>query len=272
MQQNNRELWFAFFTIIGISLVYIYVVISLGSIPAASDFFGHSLGVLGFILMLLTETLYSLRKRSRSARWGRMSSWLKFHIYTGLVGPYLVLLHTSWKFNGLAGIVMLLTVIIVASGVIGRYIYTAVPRTADGIEIESQDIERQIETVNAELQRWQDTRPTSLNGFSSMLASQSEGSGDQLSLIFGRTFQEWTFRYNFWREKMRLNAGARAQMEKMEVLLKRQRTLNRQLSSLTMARQLLGLWHTIHIPIGLVLFTAAFIHIIAAIYYATLLR
>jgi hypothetical protein len=48
----------------------------------------------------------------------------------------MVLLHTSWKFNGLAGAVTLLTVIIVLSGIVGRYIYTRIPRTMDGLEIE----------------------------------------------------------------------------------------------------------------------------------------
>ncbi len=48
----------------------------------------------------------------------------------------MVLLHTSWKFNGLAGAVTLLTVIIVFSGIIGRYIFTRIPRTLDGMEIE----------------------------------------------------------------------------------------------------------------------------------------
>jgi hypothetical protein len=32
------------------------------------------------------------------------------------------------------------------------------------------------------------------------------------------------------------------------------------------------LWHTLHVPIGLALFAAAIVHIVAAIYYATLLR
>jgi hypothetical protein len=45
-----------------------------------------------------------------------------------------------------------------------------------------------------------------------------------------------------------------------------------QVASLIMARRLLSLWHTIHIPIGLVLFATAFIHILGALYYATLLR
>jgi hypothetical protein len=45
-----------------------------------------------------------------------------------------------------------------------------------------------------------------------------------------------------------------------------------QTSALANARRLLALWHTVHIPIGMALFTAAFAHILAALYYATLLR
>ena len=146
-QQSNRELWASFFAVILITLVYLFAMSQMGAVPAASGLFGHGIGILGFILMLMTEILYSWRKRSRSARWGKMSTWLRFHIFTGLVGPYMVLLHTSWKFNGLAGIVLLLTVIIVLSGIVGRYIFTAVPRTADGAEIEEFELEQQIAIV-----------------------------------------------------------------------------------------------------------------------------
>jgi hypothetical protein len=38
------------------------------------------------------------------------------------------------------------------------------------------------------------------------------------------------------------------------------------------ARRLMSLWHSIHIPLGVVLFVAAFVHIGGAIYYALLLR
>jgi len=148
-KRRNRELWFAFAAILVITLLYGFTTAMLGGIPPAREFFGHTLGIIGFLLMLMTETLYSLRKRSRNARWGRMSQWLDFHIFTGIVGPYLVLLHSSWKLNGLAGIVMLMTVIIVVSGFVGRYIYTAVPRTADGVEVEASFLEKQIEEADA---------------------------------------------------------------------------------------------------------------------------
>lgn len=184
MLRGAKELWFAFLTCVLITGIYGVVVFLTKSIPAASDLFGHTIGILGFILMILTETLYSLRKRSKSASWGRMSTWLQIHIFTGLVGPYMVLLHTSWKFNGLAGATTLLTFIIVFSGFIGRYIYTRIPRTMDGLEIE------------------------------------------------GTLSQE----------------------------------------ALKRARQLMSLWHTVHIPIGIALFISAFIHMGAALYYATFLK
>jgi len=182
--RGNRELWFAFLAIVIITGVYLFVVEYTREIPPASEVFGHGMGIVGFIFMLATETLYSLRKRSRSVRWGKMSMWLQLHIFTGIVGPYMVLLHTSWKFNGIAGVTTLLTIIIVISGFIGRYIFTRIPRTMDGLEIE------------------------------------------------GTLSQE----------------------------------------ALKQARRLMALWHTIHIPIGMALFISAFVHIGAALYYATFLK
>jgi hypothetical protein len=187
MLRNAKELWLALLASILIMGIYGYVIFQTGEIPEAGEFFGHLIGILGFILMLMTETLYSMRKRSRMARWGRMSDWLQFHIFTGIVGPFMVLLHSSWKFNGLAGAVTLMTAVVVLSGFVGRYIYTRIPRTADGIE----------------------------------------------------------------------DVGALG---------------NLQAGAIANARRLMAIWHTIHIPIGMALFTAAFVHILGALYYATLLR
>lgn len=134
MLRSAKEIWLALLTCGLIAAGYGVILFLTRQIPAAGGFYGHTLGIFGFLLMLLTESLYSLRKRSRLARWGRMADWLQFHIFTGIVGPFMVLLHTSWKLNGLAGATLILTLIIVMSGFIGRYIYTRIPRTADGIE------------------------------------------------------------------------------------------------------------------------------------------
>ncbi|MCF6278613.1 MAG: hypothetical protein L3J16_07695 [Anaerolineales bacterium] len=272
MRRSNIELWLAFFAMLLIAVVYAAVIFFTKEIPAAGELFGHSLGILGFVLMLMTETLYSLRKRSRGSRWGKMSNWLKFHIFTGLVGPFMVLLHTSWKFNGLAGAVTLLTLIVVISGVIGRYIYTAIPRTADGTEIQMAELEQQIAAADAKIDEWTVTQPQLASALKHQLASLPDTTNSGPMAVFGRFLIEWEFKRAWKREKRQLAAQARPQIAQIEKLVRRKQALTRQVNSLAMARRLLAVWHTVHIPIGMALFTAAFLHISGAIYFATLLR
>lgn len=268
---GNRELYLAFIAILIITLIYAFMVAMLGGIPPAREFFGHSIGIVGFLLMLMTETLYSIRKRSRVARWGRMSAWLDFHIFTGLVGPYLVLLHSSWKFNGLAGVVMLLTVVIVASGFIGRYIYTAVPRTADGVEVEAGLLMQQLSRAEADLQAFLAGSPMKTAPLIQSNLAPVEG-GDLGSAFFSRFLEDARSKQEWRRAKKQADPATRKVIDQIEGLTRRKRTLERQLNSLATARRTMALWHSVHIPIGMVLFTAAFIHIVAAVYYATLLR
>jgi hypothetical protein len=154
MLRGNRELWLALLAMIIVTGIYALAVYWMRGVPPASELFGHGIGIFGFILMLMTETLYSLRKRSRSLRWGKMSNWLQFHIFTGIVGPYMVLLHTAWKFNGIAGVTTLFTVIIVVSGFIGRYIFTRIPRTLDGLEIEGTLSQEALKQTRRLLALW----------------------------------------------------------------------------------------------------------------------
>ncbi len=270
MQQNSHEIKAAFLAVVVITLAYLFVISQIGVIPAAGGLFGHLIGVAGFLLMIATETLYSFRKRSRRAKWGKMSTWLQFHIFTGIVGPYMVLLHTSWKFNGLAGITMLLTLVIVASGFIGRYIYTAIPRSADGAVIEKEELEKQARQLEEVLQ---DTiikepglvryLPARLSGITTMSASIAASR---------QTLSGPLYRIQRWQEKQRLHPILRQQVNQLDELDARIMQLHRQVNNLVTARKTLSLWHSIHIPIGMALFGAASIHAAAALYYATLLH
>ena len=259
--RDKRELWISLLTVILISVFYFTIVLRQG-VPAASEFFGHSLGVVGFILMLSTETLYSLRKRAIRRPWGRLRSWLRFHIFSGIVGPYLVLLHTAWQFRGLAGVVLLLTVIVVISGFIGRYIYTAVPRTADGMVLEEQALKQEIAVLADELQELDPELP--------------EGVALESLLPAGQGLFAWVvdLRAYVARRRVRRSLTTRTieALEKMVVAQRRTKDLRSSLDSLATARKLLAVWHTVHIPLGMALFVAAFVHIGAALYYATLLR
>jgi hypothetical protein len=271
VQRSNRELWLACATIIIVTFFYLVVVAALSQIPPASQLFGHALGIMGFILMLLTETMYSLRKRSRSARWGRMSDWLTFHIYTGIVGPYLVLLHSSWKFHGLAGVVTLMTVLVVASGFVGRYIYTSVPRTADEVEIETGLVMSQLSAIEAELSRRLLAEPGRIQASALRLAAEQPISGNATNLFLTRSWLDWQQRRRWQSLKKHSTPAERGHFAELERLARRRDTLRRQMASMALARRMFALWHAVHIPLGMLLFVAAFIHIAAAIYFAELL-
>ena len=259
MRQRTYELWYALAAMIGLTLVY--VPIATQGIPKASGVFGHGIGILGFLLMLSTETLYSLRKRAKGKAIGRMSTWLQIHIFTGLVGPFMVLLHTSWKFNGLAGVLMLMTIIIVLSGIVGRYIYTAVPRTVDGAEVALRDLEQQIARADVKLQELGAARLTPA-------ASPVGGA----SLVFGRTLAQWRYRREIDRVLKSIGTAGQSQVKQLRQLFDDRFRIQQEIQSLAMTRRLLAVWHTVHIPIGVALFTVSAIHIVETIYYATLIK
>ena len=62
MLTRSRELILSVIAIGFITLAYILIQTVTREIPTAGSLWGHSLGVLGFILMLMTEILYSLKE------------------------------------------------------------------------------------------------------------------------------------------------------------------------------------------------------------------
>ena len=104
---------------------------------------GHKLGVVGSSLMVLM-LLYSVRKRvSAFRRLGSLGRWLDVHIYFGVFGPLLVVLHSGFKVQGLVALSFWSMVIVASSGVLGRYLYLQIPRTRAGEALALAEIEKQ---------------------------------------------------------------------------------------------------------------------------------
>lgn len=93
----------------------------------AGSFGGGLLGVSGAAL-LLVPLAYSLVKRvkwvqERVWRWLTMRTLLSWHIYAGILGPILALLHSGHKFNSPLGIALTaMMLLVVLSGFTGRYL------------------------------------------------------------------------------------------------------------------------------------------------------
>jgi hypothetical protein len=270
MHRSKRELWYAFFTVILITAGYIFFNSTTKAIAAPGSIVGHLLGIVGFILMLMTETLYSVRKRnSHAARWGRSESWLRLHIFTGIVGPYMVFLHTVWRLNGLAGVVTFLTAVIVISGFVGSYVYTLIPRTILGLEIGSGELETRIRANELELQMWYKENPGIATELPENLVSLPHLSAHSWGLIVGAVFQNWCFR---WRWHLQILKRREKRLKELRSLLIARLEMNREIASLVTARHILALWHTLHVPLGIALFIMSFVHIGATIYYVTLAK
>ncbi|MCQ3972095.1 MAG: hypothetical protein DPW09_01470 [Anaerolineae bacterium] len=269
MSTLSTELRLSLATALLVTVLYVAIATYRG-VPGASSLIGHALGIIGFLLMLGAEVLYTWRKENREGRWGRMRTWLQMHIYIGLIGPYLVLLHSSWRLNGLAGVVMLLTILMVASGFLCSYIYPALPRNVEGAELSLPEIEAQIEEANTKVQAWAAEHPAAVAMLGQQLATLTEAApGGDAMTVLGRTFLRWRYQQQLRQELNRLHKAGVEGPGELGQLLSRRYTLETQIHSLAAARKLLGQSRSLHIVLGVVLFALAFVHIGVALYYAT---
>jgi hypothetical protein len=238
---GNPELWWALVAIVVTTALYALAYRQNNAFPRASGLVGHGIGIVGFILMLMTATLYPLRKLSTNAGWGSMQRWLRFHMFTGLVGPYMVLLHTSMRFHGLAAVAMLLTVVAVISGIVGRYIYTRAPRVVAGAEPGPIGLDPRFAHPS---------HPVAAGVEPVLAVSSSDPAG--MAVAF---------------------EGATATvLEAAPPVTARSRQTapaesDRRLGALLRRRGTLATWRSFHVPLTWALFVAAVVHMIAALYY-----
>jgi hypothetical protein len=249
-------------------LTGVYVVYNLLATPSGGHPLGHSLGILGAGLMVSTETLYSIRKRARWLGWaGPLRYWLAFHIFTGLVGPFLVLLHTAFEFRGLAGFTMALTVLVVASGFLGRYFYTAIPRSLAGAEASAAELGQAAAQVQASLIGLAAQQSEAVRALVEADAARQRARRGDALLVLLRGWDDWRYRRQLRKRVRQLERMEKRRLVDVERMLTRRRSLERQVRTLEAARRLLAIWHIAHVPMGLALFGSIAIHIAATLYF-----
>ncbi|MCP5119491.1 MAG: hypothetical protein GY953_52495 [bacterium] len=112
---------------------------------------GLKLGIVGATLFLLIY-LYPLRKRWAWLRsMGKTKNWLDFHVLMGIVAPILISLHSSFRFQGIAGMAFWIMWTVVLSGIIGRYLYSQIPRRLSAAEMTLEEIAAMHEELGRKL-------------------------------------------------------------------------------------------------------------------------
>ncbi len=94
---------------------------------------GHLYGYIGLGL-ILGNLLYLVRRRLPTWTWlGSMRAWMRWHVFTGLVGPAFIILHSAFTLRTWpAKLSSLALVIVVITGLFGRYLYRLLPRGPGG--------------------------------------------------------------------------------------------------------------------------------------------
>jgi hypothetical protein len=94
---------------------------------------GYWLGITGGVLMLIAMT-YAYVKR-RLVRHPRvMRYWFVTHTYLGIIGPLIILVHSTFNIGSLnGGVALVSTMLVFTSGVIGRYLVTGIRRATSDV-------------------------------------------------------------------------------------------------------------------------------------------
>lgn len=228
---------------------------------------GQLLGIAGFLLMCGT-LLYPLRKRFRPlARVGKVPGWLEAHVFFGVLGPLLVTLHTSFKFNGLVSVAYWSMILVATSGFVGRYLFVRIPRTLRGAEVAAREVEERAQALRQEL--LDTTLPAGL--LAKVEAFERDvvpapGLRPSLVGLFAGDLVTRRKQRRLLREIERSGVDHELLQEASRLIVERSALLRRA-AYLAQTKQLFGLWHVFHVPLVWVTFLIAALHVVVALYF-----
>jgi len=239
---------------------------------------GLKLGITGGVLFLLIY-LYPIRKRvPRLRKIGNTKHWLDFHIVMGLAAPVLISFHSTFKFHGLAGIAFWIMWAVAVSGVIGKYLYSKVPRLVGAAEADIQDVERERGRIARELHEQKLFSEAELDRLAA-LPPEGEVAGMSVTQALAAMIRLDAVR------QRRVMALRRRHMNSAVVLLslggllpfgnrslesvmrlaQQQMRLSTKMLFLSKTHKLFHLWHVVHRPFSYSLAVLAVVHIVFVI-------
>jgi hypothetical protein len=219
----------------------------------ASGIFGQGLGVLGTLLILVGVVLYiTAKKYGYLERFIRLRYLLEFHIFLCTVGPIMILFHTTFKFGGIVSIAFWSMVIVVASGVVGRYIYNQIPRTISGKELSLAEIKKQQEA--------------GLSILDDLIGSDTKLKTDILNFKNPYAWgpRNFFFERTYFKKISKRVSSLNLDKEQQSLVLNSARLewkMERRIARLASMQKLFKLWHVAHRPFALIMLIIVVVHI-----------
>lgn len=230
-----------------------------------SGIYSQGLGIIGSAMVIIGVITYSSRKRIH-ALWkaGSLSRWLEFHIVLCLIGPVLIIYHTTFKAGGIAAISLWSMLSVVASGVIGRFLYVQIPRNIRGHQLTQDELDTELGTIR-------DRMATSETGM-------------KAAAMIDRAFQNIQTPTTLWQTCstiLRLEHLHRSTMNEIKKLLAHEHlsrdlfgdiqhhasvkmSLLRKTIVLKQIERMFVYWHAIHLPFTIIMFITLAAHVTVA--------
>lgn len=222
---------------------------------------GRALGITG-ASMMVAMLAYPLRKRvPLLRRAGRLSLWLDSHIFLGIVGPLLIVLHTSFKVQGLVAVAFWSMVAVALSGFVGRFLYLQLPRTAAGDEMtlaEALALDEELSEVLRSQFRLTADDLARLDALGGAAAGARRGLA---ALLLGLPLASLRLRLRlarFGRQCRQVPAPLLAQFAR---LARQKAMLRRRLLLWDRLRELFHYWHVVHKPFAVLLYIFMAVHV-----------
>ena len=227
-------------------------------------------GIFGTAL-ILSSLIYLVQKRMVHNRigLGSLRGWMSFHIVTGLIGPGMVVIHTGFLPTSSLGILATAAMlIVVTSGIIGRYVLTYMPRAVEGSDSGREEVKRRFEVYRKKLVDF---------GLDPSLLPESEDlEGLQNPSLFTALFRvlygdrESRREFRALKDLVRKNRGL-GREARLELILVRRLCRERQLLvRYHELRRIVGTWRFLHRWLAVVLLFGAFFHILVAVKHGDL--
>jgi hypothetical protein len=233
---------------------------------------GYWMGASGGTLMVLLLT-YPMRKRLAFMQgWGALKHWFRMHMMAGVLGPLLVMFHSAFHVGSInAGIAMTCMLLVMSSGLVGRFLYRKIHHGLYGSRATLQELEQRLERDRHALGAALDAMPAvkqEVDRFAALVSRPPHGLVRRTAHFLSLGWQRGAARRRARRAAAAgVASGTRASLDALlhsiDVTLREaQRT-----AQFSTYERLFSIWHAVHIPfIGMLALTAV-VHVVAVHFY-----
>lgn len=226
---------------------------------------GHALGTAGSALMVLM-LLYTLRKRVRAFRGlGQLRLWLHFHIFCGIFGPLLVILHSSFKVRGLVALSFWSMIVVSLSGFVGRFLYVQLPRRRSGDELSLVEAEALDQSLRERLEEEFKLSQEQLEALDRISNSGLEPGAGLLEVLVSLPIDPFVLRLRLRRLQASFSATPPGVVGELARVLYRKAYLHRRIFILHQLQSLFHYWHVFHKPFSVIMYLFMAIHVAVAL-------